>query len=191
MKNGMVQHQLALAKAMNSLALVPNSPIIKAEHGILREYNGYHLVIVSRNVNTTEHSGKGRCILVVDPEGKNEKQFSVYAAFIPEESANILLKQIKGFDPGKMPLAFEDLSPFERAEQKFRDNIRVAEEKLPAKEAKDKAEHTPHVDVGSPIRDSSDYAEPTKEKNSSYGQMVVALLAILILTLLGWMKFRK
>lgn len=40
--------------------------------------------------------------------GENSKQFPVYPAFIPEDTAKLILSQIVGFDPKKQPVAFDD-----------------------------------------------------------------------------------
>lgn len=123
MKKGTIKHQLFTAKAINSFALVPGAPVIEHQAGIPHEYPGYRLVFISREAGKSKSSGIGRCALLADPEGQNSKQFKVYAVFFPENLAQIILKQIDGFDPSKQPLAFEDLSPFEREEQQFRDNL--------------------------------------------------------------------
>lgn len=122
MKKGTMKHQLFSAKTINSFALVPGAPEIKPQTGIPYEYPGYRLVFISREGGRSKSSGIGRYALLADPGGKNSKQFPVYSVFFPENLAQIIIKQIDGFNPKNQPLAFDDLTPFEREDKEFRKN---------------------------------------------------------------------
>lgn len=107
-KKGQLELESFRVKAINSFALVPGAPVIQTQKGIPREYQGYRLVLISREENITERAGTGRCALFADPGGQNSKQFPVYSAFIPEETAKLILSQIRGYDPKTQPVAFDD-----------------------------------------------------------------------------------
>lgn len=123
MKGGMVKHQLEMAQAINSFALVPDSPMISASPGISRDYSGHRLFLISRVENFTKSSGSGRCAILIKPEEPDSTPIRIFSYFIPEETARLILKTIPDFDPAEQPLAFEDLSPFEEAERQFREML--------------------------------------------------------------------
>lgn len=123
MKNGMVKHQLNTAKAINSFALVPGSPKIGVGPGISQDYGGHHLFLISRVENFTRNSGSGRCAILIKPQDLDSKPVRTFSYFIPEDAAKAILRTIPNFDPEVQPLAFEDLSPFEEADRKFRQAV--------------------------------------------------------------------
>jgi hypothetical protein len=100
-------------KTINSLALVPGAPVIHAQPGIPGEYQGHRLFLISRTENITKPSGPGRYAILIKPEELDSRPIRTYSYFIPEETAQIILKQIKGFDPQEQPLAFEDVDRLE------------------------------------------------------------------------------
>lgn len=123
MKKGSSKKQLFEMKTINSFALVPSLPIIQSEPGIPGDYQGNRLFLISREENVTKASGRGRCAIFIKTEGSSSKPVRTFSYFIPEETAQIILKQIGGFDPQKQPLAFENLPELEKEEKQFQDNI--------------------------------------------------------------------
>lgn len=120
-KRGLLQYQSFRAKTINSLALVPGAPIIKSQLGIPREYSGWRLFLISRDKNFTKTSGDGRYAILIKPEELDSKSMRTYSYFIPEETAQIILKQINGFDPQKQPLAFENIDQLEQNKKSRQD----------------------------------------------------------------------
>jgi hypothetical protein len=123
MQSGMVEHQLGTAKAINSFALVPGAPVIGEGPGISPDYIGHRLFLISRAENFTKNSGSGRCAILIKPKDLDSKPSRTFSYFIPEEAAKAILRTIPSFDPEAQPLAFEDLTPFEEADRKFRQAV--------------------------------------------------------------------
>lgn len=191
MKDGSLRHQLSRAKAINSLSLVPRSPIIGADPGIPREYRGRHLFLISREENFTKFSGSGRCAILIKPEELDSKPLMIYSDFIPEETAKLILSKIPNFDPAHQPLAFEDLSPFELEKNQFRDNIRTSNDRLPLEEANETTEERPQRDSH---RSTSNSLNETKEANEADPislWIIVSSIAVFILALVSWLKLRR
>lgn len=132
-KKDLKNHSLFELKTINSFAIVPGAPLIQPESGISGEYRGHRLFLISREENITKYSGKGRCVILIKPEELDSKPVRTYSYFIPEETALLILKQIKGFDPKEQPIAFENIDQLEREkkasqekmEQTIRENMRT------------------------------------------------------------------
>lgn len=122
-KAGLLQYESFRAKTINSFAIVPGAPIIQSQLGIPREYSGWRLFLISRDENPTKTSGSGRYAILIKPEELDSKSVRTYSYFIPEETAQIILKQIKGFDPRKQPLAFENIDQLERDKKARQDQL--------------------------------------------------------------------
>ncbi len=121
---------LYVMKTINSFALVPGAPVIIKEPGISYEYYGKRLFLISRSEDFVPPDSPGRYAILIDPEGTDPEKMQTYSHFIPEETAQLILGQLKGFDPKKTPVAFEDLPAIEKrfkAEQKELDDFAKAQ----------------------------------------------------------------
>ena len=105
-----VNRDKSIVSFVNRLAIVPGSPMIRLEQGILNKFGNYKLFAISRNnsfdkVLSSEgddkESGGRHSILIKDGDMR--------AMWIPESQAQLILNQIKGFDPTAQPLAFAGL----------------------------------------------------------------------------------
>lgn len=114
MKKNPLKQQLFESRVVNSFALVPDTPLIQPQPGISPDYLGHRLFLISREQNITKSAGNGRCVILIKPVELDSQPVRIYSDFIPEETAQIILKQIKGFDPQKQPLAFENIEQLER-----------------------------------------------------------------------------
>ena len=72
------------------------------------------MFLISRDENSTKTAGSGRYVILIKPEELDSKSARTRSYFIPEETAQIILKQIKSFDPQKQPRAFENIDQLER-----------------------------------------------------------------------------
>ena len=98
---------------INMLAIIPGNPQIKEENGIPKSYAKYRIFAIGRNrtfdkVSSSEGKDKefgGRHSIIMNADGSD-----LSTMWIPEEMAQIILKQLKGFDPAKQALAFQDLA---------------------------------------------------------------------------------
>lgn len=105
--------ETAIASLVNDLAIVPTTPLIHAEQGISNKFTKYKLFAISRGrsfdtVISSEGSDRaigGRHSILID-----EKNSDIFSMWIPENQAQIILKQINDFDPTKQPLAFQGLT---------------------------------------------------------------------------------
>lgn len=182
-KQGKLNNQLFSAKAINSFALVPGAPVIQIQSGIPREYSGYRIVFISRKGSITKYAGTGRCALLADPGGENSKQFRVYPVFFPEVLAQVILGQIQGFDPTTQPLAFEDLTAFEREKQQYYDNVRIPN-KAPLPFSNSQKEEKilqlpdqPPKDTGRLVK-----TKAVKQSSQKFGWTAVLVIVLLIST---------
>jgi hypothetical protein len=98
-----------LIKSANSFALVPGAPSIREQQGISRSYYGNRLFLISREETSIRTGARGRCVILIRPEGLNSKPLQTFSYFVPEVEAQLILKQIPGFDPKKQPIAFNNL----------------------------------------------------------------------------------
>ena len=98
---------------VNRLAIVPSSPTILAEQGVSNKFFNYRLFAISRNISfdkvfSTEGSDRklgGRHSILIKADNSE-----IFVMWIPEKEAQIILKQLKDFDPAKQPLAFQGLA---------------------------------------------------------------------------------
>lgn len=110
--NEWVSRETDIAILVNELAIVPNMPLIRAEQGLLHKFTAYKLFAISR-IESFDRVMSGQ-----DTDGKNGGRYSIlinsensdiFSMWIPENQAQLILKQIDGFDPNKQPLAFQNL----------------------------------------------------------------------------------
>lgn len=188
MKNGLLKHQLFQAKTINSFALVPTAPIIEAQPGISQEYQGHRLFLISKKENFTTNKGSGRYAILIKPQELDSQPMRIFADFIPEGTAKLILNKIPDFDPARQPLAFEDLSPFEREKQQFQENIRPSKDSLSLEDANQPLERNQQRELGLPDSDSSNEAKDTKENHPHFGWIVAGSFLILILAIMSWLK---
>lgn len=107
-KKGSLQLDAFRIKTINSFALVPGCPVIQTQPGIPSDYRGRRLFLISRQEVVTKSSQRGRCAILIEPEGIDSNPSRTYSYFISEEAAQLILKQISRFDPEKQPLAFDE-----------------------------------------------------------------------------------
>lgn len=127
---------LHVMKTINSFALVPGAPVIIKEPGISYEYYGKRLFLISRSEDVIPPDSPGRYVILIDPEGTDPKTMRAYSYFIPEATAQLILGQLKVFDPKKTSVAFENLPAIEKrfkAEQKELDDFGKAHQSRPVK----------------------------------------------------------
>lgn len=89
---------------LNKFTIVPGAPFIQPVQGLAHEFSGNRLFATSRT-SDLQPSRIGRLVLFATSNGS-----SVFPYWIPEPQFQIILKQLKGFDPAKQPLAFQDLA---------------------------------------------------------------------------------
>ena len=102
-----------IISSVNRLAIVPSSPIIQPEQGVSNKFFNYRLFAISRNksfdkifsMEGVDQKLGGRHSILIKADNSD-----IYVMWIPEKEAQIILKQLKGFDPAKQPLAFQDLA---------------------------------------------------------------------------------
>lgn len=95
----------------NSLACVPGTPLLKAD-GVKVKYPGFRLYAISRIPNferaftpEAKETGGRYTILFKEEIGK---PIIMEIPWMVESEAQIILQQIGGFDPKKVPFVFED-----------------------------------------------------------------------------------
>ena len=93
----MIQH-------LNNFTIVPGNPIINPSQELSLNLVGNRIFATCRTSNL-QPSRIGRIVLLAASNGS-----SVFPHWIPEPQFQIILKQLKGFDPAKQPLAFQDLA---------------------------------------------------------------------------------
>lgn len=191
MKSGSLKHQLSRAKIINSLSLVPGSPIIDADPRIPREYRGLRLFLISREGSFIDSSGSGRCAILIKPEELDSKPLVIYSDFITEDTAKLILSKIPNFDPAHQPLAFKDLTPFELEKKQFRDNIRTPDDRLPLEEANETTEERPHRESHRSTSNSLNETKEAKEAHPISWWIIASSIAVLILALVSWLKLRR
>lgn len=119
-----ISHRANAISYINMLAIVPNAPLIQPEQGISHKFANYRLFAIGRSKSFDK---------VMSSEGKDSElggRYSIllnvdnsdaHSMWIPEKEAQIILKQLKGFDPMNRPLAFQDLiSEMKRGDGLFR-----------------------------------------------------------------------
>lgn len=89
---------------LNEFTIVPEAPNIQPAQGLAHEFSGNRLFAISRTSDLQARK-VGRFVLFATSNGS-----SVFPYWIPEPQFQIILKQLKGFDPAKQPLAFQDLA---------------------------------------------------------------------------------
>ena len=191
MKSGSLKHQLSRANIINSLSLVPGSPIIDEYPGISRDYRGLRLFLISREEIFTESSGSGRCAILIKPEELDSKPLMIYSDFITEDTAKLILSKIPNFDPAHQPLAFEDLSQFQIEKKQFRDNIRTPNARLPLEEADETTEEHPQRDSHQSTSNSLNETKEAKKAEFISWWIIASSIAILILALVSWLILRR
>ncbi|MES2921032.1 MAG: hypothetical protein V4819_05780 [Verrucomicrobiota bacterium] len=141
-------------KTINSFALVPGAPVIIKDPGISGDYYGKRLFLISRSEDFVAPDSSGRYVILIDPEGTDPNAIRTYSHFIPEATAQIILGQLKGFDPKKTSVAFEDLPVIEKrfdAEQKelddFAKTLRSKPKQRPGSDLPPHSADTPAADV--------------------------------------------
>jgi hypothetical protein len=108
-----VEKYPGILKHLNTLAIVPNAPIIGEELGISRSRSGRKIFAISRNVSFDYAKNKyssdpvkgGRYIVAIESPSQDYP-----GSWISEPEAQIIFKQLKGFDPAKQPLAFQNMN---------------------------------------------------------------------------------
>ncbi len=98
-------------EAINSFALVPGAPVIKPHPKIPVKYSGNRLILISRIENVVNPSLRGRYAILVEPQESVSQVVKAHSYLIPEETAQVILKQIQNFDPKEQPFAFDDGVP--------------------------------------------------------------------------------
>jgi hypothetical protein len=99
--------QLALGhpiyiKHLNTLTIVPEAPLIQRKTGSLNGSYAHRLFAIARKPDDLPKIGR-QVILI------RQEDLGCITAWIPESEAQFILNQLKGFDPEKQPLAFQDL----------------------------------------------------------------------------------
>lgn len=89
---------------LNKFTIVPEAPTIQPAQGLANEFSGNQVYAISRTPDLQTRK-VGRFALFTTSNGT-----SVFPNWIPEPQFQIILKQLKGFDPAKQPLAFQDLA---------------------------------------------------------------------------------
>jgi hypothetical protein len=176
-KSGLLQYQTFRAKTINSFALVPGAPIIQPQPGISREYSGHRLFLISRDETFTKTPVSGRYAILIKPEELDSKPVQTYSHFIHEETAQIILKQIKGFDPQRQPLAFENFDQLERNKKSQQDQLNQQVEK----QLKEMGKLVPNDE---PITDSKEFT-----RNWSYGLLLAVGISFCVF--LFWRALRR
>ena len=88
---------------LNRLTIVPEAPLIQRKTGALNGSYAHWLFAIARRADDDLPKIGRRVILI------RQEDLGCITAWIPESEAQFILKQIKGFDPEKQPLAFQDL----------------------------------------------------------------------------------
>lgn len=120
MKRNASTQNLSVIEHINALALVPGTPLIRSESGISPDRSNKKLFAISRDAG--RHAAKPNA----DDEPTDTGRYAIFVAkdnrktesiWIPELEAQLILKQIEGFDPGKQPRAFENVEQIARDKQ--------------------------------------------------------------------------
>jgi len=90
-------------KNLNHLAIVPGTPVINSADGIPSRHFNLRLFAIGRTPDL-EPKKLGRIVVWITEDGSGSMP-----DWVPEPEAQIILKQLKGFDPAKQPLVFQDL----------------------------------------------------------------------------------
>lgn len=114
-------------KVINMLALVPNSPIVQDIPNSLIKLRNMKLFAISRSEGIDPVFSKkvaattegGRYVILVSPDMSD-----IFVNWISEAEAQVILRQLKEFDPAKQPLAFVDITESERAVETRNDAFR-------------------------------------------------------------------
>lgn len=171
---------------INRLAIVPLAPQVKFELGIQNKFVGFRLFAISRKessdkVISEELSGKkssGRYSILVKADYSD-----IFVMWIPEIQARIILKQLKGFDPEKQPLAFQTL-------------ISEKGQRLPDQNDKDSSQTAPSDDnaiatAPLPPKPFTPAAGSALTENLTLWLAVLVGLLVILLGYLGVRYFRK
>lgn len=137
-KSNSLKQNSETAKKINTLAIVPASPAIREEQGIIRSRWNQRLFAISRTWNfdyTKTKSGSdpvhgGRFAILITPD-----KSSVFTEWIPETEVQIILRQLGDFDPKNQPLAFENLEQVVREKENRKEptitDLKESHEKKP------------------------------------------------------------
>lgn len=169
---------------INRLAIVPLAPQVKSELGIQNKFVGFRLFAISRKessdkVISEELLGKkssGRYSILVKADYSD-----IFVMWIPEIQARIILKQLKGFDPEKQPLAFQDLNS-------------EKEQRLPDQNDKDSSQTAPSDDnaiATAPPLGKAVTPAAGSALNENLTLWLAVLVVVILLGYLGVRYFRK
>jgi hypothetical protein len=108
---------LSTLEHINALAFVPQAPIIQAGMGISINNSNRKLFAIGRaeefhtqkSQSNNDPQDKGRYAILVAPDNSE-----ISSSWIPEPEAQIIFKQLKGFDPTKQSLAFDKVEQLKR-----------------------------------------------------------------------------
>ena len=179
-----VDRDKSIVSFINRLAVVPGSPTIRPERGISNSLTNCQLFAISRNnsfdkVLSSEGDDKesgGRHSILIN-EG------DIHAIWIPENQAQLILNQIKDFDPTKQPLAFQDYSSGKGQGPPDR-NVRDSSQAIPSDgKASATAPSLPKVVASA--------AESMLTQNVTSWLAGLLGLLVILLGFLGWRYFRK
>jgi hypothetical protein len=179
-----VDRDQSVVSFVNRLAIVPGSPTIRLGQGFSNKFANYNLFAISRNNSfdkvlssegAEKESGGRHSILI--------KEGDIRVMWIPENEVQIILNQIKDFNPEKQPYAFQNLSS-EKGQRPPDRNVRNSFQPIPSDgKASATAPSLPKVVATA--------AEPVLTENlTSWPAGLVGLLVIL-LGYLGVKYFRK
>ncbi len=175
-----------LLKYLNLLSIIPNTPVIESHIGMANGLKTYKLFAMNRipcfdkilTQNGPSRIDGGRFLFLINIDGNECKP-----KWIPEPEVQFILKQLKGFDPEKQPLAFQDLNS-EKGLRPPSANARDSTQPLPS-------DATPISTAPAPSKPVTPAAVPVMTQNLiSWLAGLVGLLVIL-LGYLGWRYFRK
>lgn len=177
MRNNISTQNFDNLRQINSFAIVTNAPIIQAEPGILKNHSDRRLFSISRTREfydkksklSNEISTMGRYAIFVSPDNSG-----ITSSWITEPEAQIILKQLKDFDPAKQPIAFENLSQVARDEKAAQDQAHQ--------------EITEHLKKKGRLGQNGELL-PSTYKSIGYGPWIAggAMLSAVLL----WRMFRK
>ncbi len=162
---------------LNRLTTVPGAPLIQRKAGTLNGSFDHRLFAIARRSDDNFPKIGRRVILI------RQEDLSCITDWMPESEAQLILHQLKDFDPEKQPLAFQD-------------SISEKGQRTPDRNDRDSSQPTPSDGEASATAPSLaegvvPAAEPVLTKNlTSWLAGLVGLLVIL-LGYLCWRYFRK
>jgi hypothetical protein len=182
-----------IIKKINTVALVPGAPVIQPAPGISSKYQGKRFFAVGRTTNSdyargSEDSPKepGRYFIFFEKDG-----MSGDAHWIPESQIQAMLKQVKGFDPTKQPLVFQDVEAEADARKKrVLDSFKLPGEIHPPKEVRNGANNENPGSTRTPVSGESDH-ENGADRSNNLPWWLAAIASVLLLATCGaWFKIR-